>query len=156
MPKAPFAIVCGEVYRSKTALQQAWRTRVKKYPHRTTALGHKLTGKDAAITWPEGPDVEWFVTAAASVASHCRYLFGAVSSAKLLDEKTRPAELAKALVHTTAYVSTVPSGMATSRKRSKALNMIQFGVLVGISLFISFLSPLHVVHVSATPIVTLC
>lgn len=124
MPRPPFATVCGEVYRSKTALQQAWRERVKRCPHKTTCLGHKLKGKDAAVCWPDAKDVEWFVTAAASVESHVRYLFGAVTKDRLFNEETRAAELAKALSHTTAYVSNVPSGMGTSRKRSKAKHQV--------------------------------
>lgn len=120
MPRKVFATVCGEEYHSKTKLQAAWRERVRKYPHPTTALGHKLTGKRADVARPKATDVEWFVTAAAAVQGHAKYLFGAVCSDRLFasDPATRAAELAKALEHTGAYVASVPSGMGTSRKAS--------------------------------------
>ena len=126
MPRKVFATVCGEEYSSKTKLQESWRARVKRYPHKITCLGHRTKGKDASITWPTSKDIEWFVTAAASVQGHVRYLFGAVCSDRLfgVDETTRQAELAKALEHTTAYVASVPTGMGTSRKRSRAKHQV--------------------------------
>ena len=73
MPRSVYATICGENYTSKTKLQAAWREKVKKYPHPTTTLGHKLVGKNANVVQPSTNDIEWFVTAAASVKSHVKF-----------------------------------------------------------------------------------
>ena len=121
MPRRVFASVCGEDYTSKTALQAEWRKRVKRYPHPTTALGHKKVGKDAGRATLKPVDVEWFVSAAAAVPGHNKYLFGGVQAGKLAlageaNAAARAAELAKALEHTAAYIDSIPSGIKTSRR----------------------------------------
>lgn len=110
MPRAVFATVCGVDFTSKTALQKEWRARVKRYPHPKTALGHKKVGKDAAVASLSPKDVEWFVSAAAAVQGHTQYLFGNV------DKAGSALQLARALEHTTAYISNIPTGIGTSRR----------------------------------------